>query len=98
HQNPGQHLDGGGLARAIRSNVAYHLPWVDSEANVVHGANGQVFAHEEVLDCALHAFAAAEGTELLREVLDFNNGWHDLGGVLRPSAKCRLATSRYPSF
>ena len=76
-QNPCQHLDGGGLARAIRPDVAHHFPGIDGETDVVHGANGQVFADKEVLERPLHAFAATEGTKLFRKVFYFNNGRHN---------------------
>ncbi len=76
-QDSCQHLDGGGLARPIRPDVAHHFPGLDGETDMVHGANGQVFAHKEVLERSLHAFATAEGAEFLREVFDFNNRRHE---------------------
>ena len=37
HQDAGEHLDGGGLARTVGADVADHLAGVDGEGQVVHG-------------------------------------------------------------
>jgi len=36
HQDAGEHLDGGGLAGAVRPDVADHFPRPDLEGDAVH--------------------------------------------------------------
>ena len=64
------------LPAPFAPDVAHHLARFDGEADAINGVHGDVLAHEKVLQRAADAFAAAEGAEILAQVVHINDGWH----------------------
>src|SRR5439155_9785238 len=76
YQDPGEHLDGGGLSGPVGADVSHHLATVNREADVVDGRNRLILADKEIGERAPNALAPPEGTEFLGEVFHRNNGSH----------------------
>ncbi len=79
NKNAGEHFDGRGFARAIRSDVADHFAAFDGETDTVHGGHGAILADEKILNRAQDSFAAMEGAKVFGEIADMDEraGGHE---------------------
>jgi hypothetical protein len=72
HQDAGEHLDRGGLAGAIRADVADHLARSDSERHVVHRADMAVLARQQRPHRAEPALAPHRDGKRLSQMFHFD--------------------------
>jgi len=78
HQDAGHHLDGGALACSVRPDVADQFAGLNREAHLVDGADRVELPGEQRANGAEPTFLLARAPELLHEVLDANDRWHDV--------------------
>ena len=74
HQDTGEHLDGGGLARAVDADVADHLTRFDQEANPIDSENVFVARPKERLERAGDAGIFFDDAIDFAEFLNLNEG------------------------
>jgi hypothetical protein len=72
-KDPAQHLNGRGLARAVRPDVTDQFPFVDPKGNIIHRGDGLVLRAEQRPHAAEKPFAAYHPLIFLCQMLYLNH-------------------------
>ena len=75
-QNTCHHLDGRGLAGAIRPQVSDDLTFFDFQRNIFHGRDRLVVTGEKITDAALQPFVTVQDLKVLTYILHCDCVFH----------------------
>ena len=102
-QKAGQHLEGGGLACAVRPQERDDLSRVDAECHVAHRVHVAVAGPEQRPQGAAQSGITHLHLERLAQLLGRYDGWHRCGGnlladiTLEPRGRCSWPCGVCPS-